>query len=84
MALESVGGYCSMVAVAAGVISPAPAPPVCHAGYAPSKGSLNCTPSVPQMPTASRGSVGIQPLRRPSWYDHMGAEGIPVAEEFPI
>lgn len=44
---------------------PAPAPPVCHGWYAPSKMGPE-TPSEAHLPTVSLGSVGIHPFWRPS------------------
>ena len=44
-----------------GMVS-APEPPVAEAARGPLK-----TEVAPQAPTASRGSVGIQPFSRPSW-----------------
>ena len=40
-------------------------------------------PIAAHFPTAVRGSVGIQPPCRPSWYDHSGASTVP-AVELPI
>jgi hypothetical protein len=46
--------------------TPAPAPPVIHGSYLP--GNTGPVES-PQVPSAVLGSLGIQPPRRPSWYD---------------
>jgi hypothetical protein len=35
-------------------------------------------------PTALRGSVGIHPCCKPSWYDQAGASTFPLTEELPI
>lgn len=45
--------------------------PVCHAEYDPLKVSLP-EPREAHFPDTVRGSVGIQPLRYPNWYDQFG------------
>ena len=63
--------------------APAPAPPVCHAWYVPSNGA-NVAPRLAHLPSACRGSAGIQPFSSPSWYDQSGAWTEFVVVEFPI
>jgi hypothetical protein len=74
------GGHGSAT-VAVGLMEPAPAPPVCHGRYVPSNG-LEPAPREAHLPTAVRGSFGIQPFSSPSLYDHNGASTFPAAE-FP-
>jgi len=62
-----------------GAMVPAPFPPVAVDGRGPSKGS-----ELPHDPSDERGSKGIQPSWRPSWYDHIGDSTWPVIELFPI
>ena len=69
--LKLAGGQ-GMSAVAEAGMLPAPAPPVWYALRGPSKGDL-----LPQVPTAVRGSVGIQPFSRPSWDDQWGDMTVP-------
>jgi hypothetical protein len=59
--------------------TPAPTPPVCHGVNPPVKGFV-----LPQTPELSRGSSGIQPLSKPSLYDHDGDSTLPETDEFPI
>ena len=84
----SVESTASFVSVAGGHASaarnvegtePAPAPPVCHADSGGSNGAL-----FSHDPSDVRGSVGIQPSWRPSWYDHAGDSGRPETVELPI
>lgn len=83
-ALEIVaGGHWPNDAVAVAAIVPAPAPPVCHDSYSPSKGEL-CESSDAHVPLAVRGSAGIHPFSRPSWYDQRGASTLLLVDEFPI
>lgn len=79
-AMES-GGH-GNAAVTAGPILPAPAPPVCVGWNVPSKEGP-AAPTAAQTPVALRGSFGIQPFSRPSWYDQSGASTMP-AVELPI
>lgn len=64
-------------------IVPAPEPPVCQAEYVLSKAAL-LTPREAHIPEAERGSEGIKPFSRPSWYDQRGACTVFVVDEFPI
>lgn len=54
-----------------GSIVPAPMPPVCQDWKVPLKGS-DVVLSDAHVPTARRGSVGIQPPSRPREYDQSG------------
>lgn len=72
------GGHASADVTEEGML-PAPVPPVCQAA----KGGVHGL-EFPQTPTASRGSVGIQPFSRPSWYDHAGVSTLPLTLELPI
>jgi len=56
---------------------PAPAPPVIQESK--DWGNVGPAPG-PHFPRTDRGSVGIQPSRRPSWYDHKGDSTIPAVE----
>lgn len=55
-------------------------PPVCH----DLRGGVHDGFETPQNPMASRGSVGIHPCCKPSWYDHAGASTLPDVLELPI
>lgn len=78
-ALEmDVGGQAKDELNVAGIWS-APAPPVCQDLRGPAKGLV-----LPHVPTALRGSLGIQPSCKPSWYDQAGASTLPVTDELPI
>jgi hypothetical protein len=70
--LIDVGGHANE-ALALAAICPLPA------GSVPLQGEVPL-----QKPTAERGSVGIQPFCRPSWYDHEGDSTLPVTDELPI
>ena len=77
-----VGVYCGMMAgapapemevggqgneaVTLGGTLPAPSPPVCHGRYSPLNGVPGPKPSAAHLPLEVRGSLGIQPLSRPS------------------
>ena len=77
-----VGVYCGMIdgapapemetggqgneAVTLGGTVPAPSPPVCHGRYSPLNGDAGPKPSAAHLPLEVRGSLGIQPLSRPS------------------
>src|SRR5271170_4902068 len=74
-----VGGGHGNALVCDGAMVPAPAPPVCQALRGGVQGS-----AFPQTPSAWRGSVGIHPCWRPSWYDQAGASTTPVTDELPI
>ena len=76
--LSTGGGHASAAMVAVG-ICPALAPPVCHDCRGGCHGLVP-----PQDPTAWRGSFGIHPLSRPSWYDQAGDSTVPVTDELPI
>ena len=76
--ISVVGGHASALSELCG-IWPAPAPPVCHAWRGGLKGSV-----FSQTPLERRGSLGIQPCSRPSWYDQAGAVTRPVTEDSPI
>lgn len=78
-----VGGHTLYVASEDAAIVPAPGPPVCHAANELFHGT-GLTPSAPHVPAASRGSVGIQPCSRPSWYDHSGDSTMLLVDELPI
>lgn len=79
---DSVAGGHGKDADTLGGIVPAPAPPVCHAEYVPAKGVCPALSAL-HFPTLVRGSVGIQPLLSPSWYDHKGDSTLPDTEEGP-
>ena len=55
-------------------ITPALAPPVIQDSNPVNRGPA----AAPQKPRADLGSVGIQPERRPNWYDQAGAPTTPV------
>ena len=67
---------------AASIVTDA-SPPVCDAEYVSSNWSAT-TPREAHVPTADRGSVGIHPFSRPSWYDHNGDCTVFVVLELPI
>lgn len=58
--LRLAGGHAKLATADAGIL-PAPAPPVCAGVSGGVQGLV-----FPQVPMASRGSVGIQPFSRPS------------------
>lgn len=76
------GGYWPYVAIEEAAMVPAPAPPVCHDVYCPSKGCCEA-PRASHVPIAIRGSVGIHPFCSPSWYDQRGASTEFVVDELP-
>lgn len=76
--LIEAGGHPYCAVTEAGML-PAPAPPVCQDWRGGVQGLM-----FPQVPSASRGSSGIQPFSRPSWYDQAGVSTTPLSEELPI
>lgn len=54
------------------------APPVAQGAYVPLKG-VGVSPRAAHFPDAVRGSLGIHPSRRPSWYDQDGEPIAPAA-----
>ena len=76
------GGHAVYDERIAASIVPAPEPPVCHAEYVPSNVEAE-TPREEHIPEAERGSEGMKPFSRPSWYDQSGASTVPV-DDFPI
>lgn len=77
--LLMTGGGQASPAVTSGEMLPAPAPPVCCGVNGGVHGFAFL-----QAPEAVRGSLGIQPFSRPSWYDHAGDSTLPVTDELPI
>jgi len=63
------GGHVFAARSAAGILEVCV--PTCQGWYRPFH-ELSTIPIREQKPMAVRGSLGIHPLRRPSWYDHAG------------
>ena len=62
---EMLAGGQGYAAVTLGGTLPAPSPPVCHGRYSPLN-NVPLWPSAAHLPLEVRGSLGIQPLSRPS------------------